>query len=170
MRREANWVTVLAVTGLTLGSVLVVTSAVNGQQLAKSGSFEFHSAYKGVGETTEVSEHRSYWSGNYWGLSFNNEGKGFLHNMVWNCPAAYEVVDGTLNMKGFCVLRDADDDKIFGDFAGSGPLGGELTGRQDLSGGTGKYAGIQGAWDFRCWAVGADNQFYCHQQGNYKLP
>lgn len=39
-----------------------------------------------------------------------------------------------------------------------------------LSRGTGKYAGIQGGWDFHCWSVGTDDQVFCRQQYNYKLP
>ncbi len=160
----------LAATGLTLGLVLVVTSTVNAEQQEKGGSFTFHSAYKGVGETTEVSDHHSNWSGRFWGISFNDEGTGLLHQMAWNCPGASEVVDGTLNMMGYCVLRDADGDKIFGRFTGSGPVGGELTGRSEVSGGTGKYAGVQGGWDFQCGTVGPDNQWSCEQQANFKLP
>jgi len=39
-------------------------------------------------------------------------------------------------MMGYCVLLDTDGDKIFGRFKGSGPLGGELTGRTEVSGDT----------------------------------
>jgi hypothetical protein len=154
---------------LVLGLVVLCALGANAEQLAKSGAGTSHTGFKAMGTATEISAKRSYWSGVSWGVSFNDEGKGFLHNMAWNCPHVDETVEGRTTAKGWCTLTDADGDAIFSEWTGSRPPGGELTGHLGMTGGTGKYAGIQGEWDFRCQFI-IPGQAYCQQKYTYKLP
>jgi hypothetical protein len=138
-------------------------------QLPKSGTGSIHSGYRGTGKTTKVGKDHMYWVGTYWGVSFNDEGKGFLHKMAWNCPAVSDIKKGVSNNKGLCDLTDKDGDKINGTWSNEGPMNVEIVGRFDITSGTGKYAGITGGWDIRCSSI-TSAQVYCHQKYSYKLP
>ena len=151
-------------------AAMSIAARVSEAQLPKSGTGTLHSAYKGDGVASEIGENRLNWTGVYWGFSFNDEGKGFLHNMAWRCPAITDINNGTMTTKGSCALTDADNDKIYVDWTSQGAMGGESIGKVTVSDGSGKFAGISGGWDFRCWGVGADDQLYCYQKYHYKLP
>lgn len=165
----------MRIAGSALAGVVVVFFGISciraqAEQLSKTGTAEMHSAFIGVGTSTEVDDNRVHWVGTYWGHSFNDAGNGFLHDAVWNCPAASDIADGIVSFKGYCTVTDTDGDKVFGEWSGGGPMTGEITGRVDFTGGTGKYSGIQGEWDFKCRAIGNDNQLSCTQQTSYELP
>jgi hypothetical protein len=158
---------------LVIAILISITSFVENsaaEPLAKSGKVTIHSGYKGDGTTTQIGDNRMYWSGTYWGVSFNDTGKGFLHNVAWNCPAISDINSGMIQTKGYCTLTDTDGDKNNGDWVGKGTVGAESKGRFDVNGGTGKYMGIKGGWDFQCKSVGSDGQLYCQQQVAYTLP
>ena len=128
------------------------------------------SSYQAQGTWWEVSEGRTYWSGTFWVFSFNEAGKGFGHQMAWNCPATGVVADGIAHFKGFCVETDTDGDKLFSSWEAEAPVDEALTGHEIYEGGTGKYAGVTGEHDFACYAVGSNEQGYCRQQVTYTLP
>ena len=155
---------------VSLAFLVLCASDAQAQSLAKSGTGTIHSAYKGEGITTPIGDNRMYWTGAYWGFSFNDEGKGVLHEVAWHCPAITDIHNNRLTTKGTCALTDKDGDKLYSDWTGKGPVGGEFAGKVTLSGGTGKYTGIQGGWDFQCWGVGDDGQLHCRQKYTYKLP
>lgn len=156
-------------TGLVM-VLMVMASVTHAEPLGKSGTGTIHSGWKAIGETIPIGENRSFWTGATWGVSFNDQGKGFLHNVAWHCPSINDIDNDMITTKGSCALTDTDGDKIYLDFTAKGPVGGEFVGRTKMSGGTGKYAGIQGGWDFNCWDAGPDGQLYCHQKYSYKLP
>ena len=168
MRRLLFLASIL-VMGPTL-TVLFAVGAYAAEPLAKNGTGTLHSGFRGVGTTTPTADKRLYWMGSFWGVSFNDEGKGLFHHAVWNCPAISDIYDNTIHTKGSCAVTDTDGDRIFGDWTGKGPVGGEFAGEVTISGGTGKYAGMQGNWDFHCLGVGTDDQLYCQQKYTYKLP
>jgi hypothetical protein len=155
---------------LALNLMLLSGISAHAEQLAKSGNGTIHSGFQGVGTTTPIGDKRAYWTGAFWGVSFNDEGKGFLHEAAWNCPAITDINNNVMQTKGSCTLTDTAGDKVYGDWTGKGPVGGEFAGDLTISGGTGKYAGIQGSWDFHCGGIGTDNQLYCRQKYNYKMP
>lgn len=136
---------------------------------AKADDARLSSGWKFTGGVTEVGPERSYLDGVYWGVSFNDAGQGFAHQMAWNCPAFGEIVGDTVDVKGLCTMVDADGDKIFATFSGSAPVGGHLTGEQTYTAGTGKYEGIGGGHKFDCAGITAD-QLFCTQEVDYKLP
>lgn len=132
-------------------------------------SADIHSGWKFVGEVTEVAPDRSLVNGVYWGVSFNDAGEGFAHEMAWNCPATGEIVDGAIALNGLCTMVDPDGDKIFGLWGGEGPVGGRLTGEQTYTAGTGKYEGISGGHVLDCAGITAD-QLFCRQKVEITLP
>ena len=151
--------------------VVIIFSAVSAFNMssAMADSATLYSGWKSVGEWREVAEGRRYWLGIYWGVSHNISGEGMGHEMAWYCPAAAQIIDGELDSHGFCTMVDPDGDKIFAQFVGKATLGDPFKGRQDYTGGSGKYEGIEGGHDFDCRAVGVD-QFACRQDVEYTLP
>ena len=170
MRQLGSKIGVASAIVVLIFSTLSLTAQVSEAQMPKSGTGTLHSGWKATGTTTEIGKNRMYWTGAYWGFSFNDKGDGFLHNAAWNCPAITDINNGMMTTKGSCTLTDADSDKIYADWTGKGKVGGEFIGDVIMSDGTGKFAGITGGWDFRCWGIGTDAQVYCHQKYNYKLP
>ena len=152
--------------GAVLAFGMVLTYAFG----AMADSAKLRSAWKTEGTWQEIAEGRSYWSGKYWGFSFNDEGQGFGHNMAWNCPASAQIAEGVFQTSGFCTMTDMDGDKVFARFEGEVRLGEPVKGYQEYTGGTGKFAGIKGGHAFDCTFVGTDAQFGCVQEVEYTLP
>jgi hypothetical protein len=163
---------------IALGNILigvvfgVVAAAASADELPKSGKASFNSGWKLTGTLVKLTDTRSYWSGLDWGVWFNVRGTGFMHRASVICPDVSDIEDGVINAKGFCTLTDSDGDKIFGDWSGKQPSPtAEFAGLGQLIGGTGKFTGIQGKWEFYCrFANSAEGQVYCRQELDYRLP
>lgn len=153
--------------GASLAACFGMASA---QQLPKSGTFTVHSGWKSIGETTQAAEGRTYGFGSFWGVVFNDKGAGPLHSGPVVCPYTFEILGGTLSAQGQCSWSDPDGDRIFTDWSGSLPPNSQFDGMNKITGGTGKYAGIQGKAPFRCKALNASGQWACTQQFEYRLP
>jgi len=152
------------------GILFVVSySALSAEQLPKSGSFTVHSGWKSIGETTQIADGRTYGSGTFWGVTFNDKGSGPLHIGPVICPYTLEIVNGTLTAGGQCSWSDPDGDKFFTTWSGSLPPNGQFDGMNQITGGTGKYAGIQGRAPFHCRPLNGSGQWACTQQFEYRL-
>ena len=156
-----------AVPAITAG--LLFAYAAKAEDLPKSGTVQVQSGWYGSGDIIDVGPDHSYWNADFWGVSFNEEGGGFLHNVAWFCPATIDIIDGNMSAKGLCAYTDQDGDKFFGEWDGTAPAGGEFSGMVTYTSGTGKYEGITGGNDFRCNGVGSHGQIQCRQTANYKL-
>ena len=110
MRRLLFLASIL-VMGPTL-TVLFAVGAYAAEPLAKNGTGTLHSGFRGVGTTTPTADKRLYWMGSFWGVSFNDEGKGLFHDAVWNCPAISDIYDNTIHTKGSCAVTDTDGDRF----------------------------------------------------------
>jgi hypothetical protein len=75
-----------------------------------------------------------------------------------------------MRAQGQCSWSDADGDKIFTDWTGSMPPNAQFDGVHKLTGGTGKFSGIQGKAQFHCKALNASGQYACTHQFEYQLP
>jgi hypothetical protein len=140
-------------------------------QLPKTGSASVHSGWSAVGQLKDLGDTHAVSTGTYWGTSFNDAGKGFLHKMAWSCPGVTIISSGSYVLHGYCVLTDSDGDKIYGKSEGKGPAEGfDLVGVVTYEGGTGKYLGIQGSHTYKCSGIGADGQAFCRQEASYRLP
>lgn len=153
----------------TLATIVVLTSVGTAQELPKAGTGTIHSGWKGTGTVTEVADKHVYWVGTWSAVSFNDEGRGFLHRMAWTCPAVSDINNSLASMRGLCVLTDAQGDKIHGSWFNAGSLDKELVGRFEMTTGTGKYAGIKGGWEIACSVITVDSAS-CRQKYTYRLP
>ncbi|MEQ1879741.1 MAG: hypothetical protein ABL878_02095 [Burkholderiales bacterium] len=143
-------------------------TAVGAQQLPKSGSISIHTGWRDVGEAKDVAEKRMQGHGSVIGTSFNDKGAGSLHRGPAICFYTFFLADGVVKNKGYCAFGDADGDRIFTDWYGTTPDGNE--GINNIAGGTGKYAGIQGSGPWKCGATGASGDQSCTQRFDYRLP
>jgi hypothetical protein len=153
----------------TLLLTLVARSAV-GADLPKSGSFNIHSGWKAIGDMTKLSDDHMYGSGSFWGVTYNDAGNGPLHAGPVVCPYILEMIKGIGTSQGWCAWGDAEGDKIFTKWSGSLTPAGELTGMNQITGGTGKFNSIQGTAPFQCKALNPNGQWSCKQQFEYRLP
>jgi hypothetical protein len=160
-------VTMIATTLLACWSIYAYAA----DQLPKSGTASVQSGWSAAGQIKDLGENHAVWNGVYWGTSFNDAGKGFLHKMAWSCPGVTIIYNGSYVHHGYCVSTDADGDKIYGKSEGKGPAEGlDLVGVVTYEGGTGKYLGIQGSQAYKCSGIGADGQAFCRQEASYRLP
>jgi hypothetical protein len=153
--------------------VIISASAVGvalGADLPKSGSFNIHSGWKGIGEMIKISDDHMYGSGSFWGVTYNDTGSGPLHAGPVVCSYTLEIVKGPGTSQGSCAWGDVEGDKILTNYSGSLTPAGELSGMNQITGGTGKFNGIQGKAPFQCKALNANGQWACKQQFEYRLP
>lgn len=157
---------VVFLTGLSFATFCTAAGA---QQLPKSGSFDTQTGWKGTGDAFEVAEKRMLGGGNVIGMIFNLKGSGPLHAGPATCFYTFFVVDGSAKNKGFCSFGDADGDLIFTDFHGAS-AGEGMEGINNIVGGTGKYAGIQGSGTWKHKDIGTHGNAYTRQHFEYRLP
>ena len=157
------WAAVIAVSAFTMGIAVAA-------DLPKSGSFNIHSGWKSTGEETKISDNQTYGFGSFWGVTYNDAGSGPLHTGAVVCPYTSEVINTAMTAQGSCAWGDADGDKIFTNWSGSSTPAGEFNGLNKITGGTGKFAGIQGAAPFYCKFLNAKGQASCTQKFDYRLP
>ena len=142
-----------------------------GDPLPKSGTASIHSGWSSSGQLKDLGDGHAISPGVYWGTSFNDAGKGFLHQMAWTCPGVTIIYNGSYVLHGYCVFTDSDGDKIYGTSEGKGPAEGlDLVGVVNYEGGTGKYRGIQGSHTYKCRGIGTEGQAFCRQEASYRLP
>ena len=99
------------------------------------------------------------------GVTFNDEGKGALHNGGGNCYATFEMKDNVGSNSGVCNWSDQSGDMLYTSFTGNG-----IEGTNTITGGTGKYAGISGSGPWKCTDVGKGGENFCNQSLTYQLP
>jgi hypothetical protein len=159
----------LVIAALALG-IAAPALAQQKADLPKSGSFTVYSGWKAVGETTvNITDKHIEGAGTAWGVAFNTAGSGPLHMGPLTCTYTYEVIDGAGTSGGKCVWSDVNGDKIFTDYSGTSTPAGDYTGMNTITGGTGKFTGIQGKAPFQCKFLNAQGQTACTQQFAYQL-
>lgn len=171
MKSKAN--ATRAATGLMAAAIGIAAaglcSSASAQQLPKSGSIGFHTGWKYAADVVNAADKRVLGRGSATGVTFNDKGSGPLHLGPANCFDTFDLIDGRGKGKGFCAFGDADGDRVFTEFTGTiGPDGAQ--GTNDITGGTGKYAGIQGSGPWKCKASGSNGELQCVQRLEYRLP
>ena len=152
-----------------LGCSTIYAYAVD--PLPKNGSASVHSGWSTEAQLKDLGNKHAVSTGTYWGTSFNDAGRGFLHKMAWSCPGTTIISGDSYVLHGYCVLTDSDGDKIYGTSEGKGPAEGlDLVGVVTYESGTGKYLGIQGSHTYKCSGIGADGQAFCRQEASSRLP
>ena len=63
---------------LTMLAISIATPALAQEKspLPSSGSFKIHSGWKSIGESVQLGENHNYGSGNFWGVTYNDAGRG----------------------------------------------------------------------------------------------
>jgi hypothetical protein len=91
------------------------------------------------------------------------------HNGAVFCAYELELVNGVGPFGGPCAWSDSAGDKIFTSYTGKFAASGAVSGVNQITGGTGKFKGIQGKAPFRCTTLNDKAQFTCTQQFDYSL-
>jgi len=162
---------------------LVITAALNATagtgmaaDLPKEGSFT--TTYIAMYNEQEVETLPKRYAGSFDAhvVHLNDAGSGFLHRMSGRCIGAGGNINdegGTKNV-GQCILTDSDGDRVNVQIEnGRERRGVTTTGTGTIVGGTGKYAGIQGRYDYGLDPLKAVdkslNTAIGHTKGSYKI-
>lgn len=153
-------------TGFSFATLCIVAGA---QQLPRSGSIHFHTGWKLAGEAITAADKHMLGHGSAVGTTFNDKGSGPLHMGPANCFYTFLSMNDVGRNKGSCAFGDADGDRIFTNFTGNLSAEGD-SGTNEIAGGTGKYAGIQGSGPWKCKVAGNNGELQCAQRLDYRLP
>jgi hypothetical protein len=159
----------LLATAIGLTVALAFGAPATSADLPQSGTFKLHSGWKSVGEAVQVDSNHVFGAGHFYGVTFNDAGSGPLHNGTAVCSYTLELINGTGSAQGLCAWRDGDGDKIFNSYTGKIAASGALSGENQITGGTGKFAGIQGKGPWQCATLSDKAQYACTQQFDYSL-
>ena len=152
-------------------SFATLCATAGAQQLPKSGSINWHTGWKLAADAMTVADKSVQGHGSVVGVTFNDKGVGPLQLGPAECVFTFFVVDGKGENLGYCAFGDADGDRIFTQFTGKlGLPNGYDEGINVISGGTGKYVGIQGSGPWKCKSAGTNGEAQCAQRLDYRLP
>jgi hypothetical protein len=160
---------ILSAITLTLTTALALGSPAIAADLPQSGSFKLHSGWKSVGEVVQVGDNHVFGTGNFWGVTFNDAGSGSLDKGAVVCPYTLELMNGSGPVQGSCAWGENSGDEIFSSYTGKIAASGALDGVIKITGGTGKFKGIQGQGAFQCITLNDKGQYSCAQQFDYSL-
>jgi hypothetical protein len=156
---------------LVLAALLVLSPKAEAQ-MAKRGTYAVHFGWHSAGKVFELEKEHVFWVGEFSGTTFNDEGKGFLHNASLVCPASYDIRPGGI-AQGVCIMTDLQGDKAFSVWKCTvdqpGP-GGKCEGDNRWTGGTGKYAGLKGGNRFYGVTILPTSSGYSVLNGEWELP
>jgi hypothetical protein len=145
-------------------------SAQEPNALPSSGSFKTNGIFKFNGENAEVAKDHVVASGLIWGGTYNDAGSGPLHAGFGVCTAAIEIVKGAATGEGQCGFSDTDGkSQIFTSWTGKAPPGGQFSGVHEITGGTGRYTGIEGRAPVHCLNSNDKGQFACIYEWQYRI-
>lgn len=156
---------------ISVVTIAVTLPAVAQQatDLPNSGSIKFHLGYKSIVDTTQVAEKHSFNAGTSWGVTYNDVGSGPLHMATVVCKIVSEAIEGAGTFHGKCAWSESDSDKIFTEGDGRFAPTTGLVGSGPITGGSGRFNGIQGKNSYQCKALNAMGQGVCSVQFDYEL-
>ena len=162
----------LSAMALSLGTGLAFGAAAMAADLPQSGTIKIHSTFKSNPQAVEVGKKHFMGSLIAWAVTYNDAGSGPLHLGAAMCTASFDDIDGSADYDGGrCAWGDAGGaDKFFIVWTGKGTDNVGSQGTGTITGGTGKYAGIQGKMAWQCKDVEpSQNLVACTQQFDYQL-
>jgi hypothetical protein len=164
----------LVLTTVLLASTTFLGATAEAQQLPKSGKYTGKYASHlvlEVSQTYELEKGHVYFLGKSHGVFFNDVADGFLDKTEVTCAIANDLVDGvSAALNGHCIITDKDGGKIFTVYEGKGSAPGIIAGTNQLTGGTGKFTGIQGNNTFHVTAIGKTLASSIVWEGEWRLP
>src|SRR5262249_11354724 len=132
-------------------SALSLNAPAIATELPPSGTIKLHSGFKITSQLVEVGEKHFIGSGFGAGVTHNDAGSGPFHGGPAFCTATFDDMNGSFEIAGGrCAFGDADGDKMFFTFIGKGTDNVGEQGVNTITGGTGKFAGIQGKGQYQC--------------------
>jgi hypothetical protein len=157
---------------ITLTAIVFVLGleATAHAQLAKEGTYSGAYGWSVSSMVHQLEEGHVFTQDVYKGTFFNDEGKGFLHESSWVCPAVTELVKGKGNAQGHCIVTDKDNDKAFLVWKGTIDPATGFNGDYQWTSGTGKYTGIKGDNTFRATLIGSTTEGRGLLKGEWRLP
>jgi hypothetical protein len=162
--------------GIKSATALMLTTAVAfappaiAADLPQSGSIKIHSAFKVNNQAAEMGDKHFMGSFNAWAITYNDAGSGPLHMGTALCAGSFNDTNGSYDDGGWCAWGDANGDKIFTVFTGKGTDNVGQQGTHTITGGTGKFAGIQGKGSYQCKDVNPSQSLTaCTQQFDYSM-
>jgi hypothetical protein len=158
----------LVIAALALG---IATPALAQQKtdLPNSGTIKFHLGYKSSVDATQVADKHSFNAGTSWGVTYNDAGSGPLHMGTVVCKFVNEAIEGAGTFHGKCAWSESDSDRIFTEGNGKFAPTTGLVGSGPITGGSGRFNGIQGKNSYQCKALNAMGQGVCSVQFDYEL-
>jgi hypothetical protein len=161
----------LTATAFAIGAAFALTTPVIAADLPQEGSFTTHSPGTYDARATQVGDKHFIASGTSRVAMYNDAGSGPLHRGSAVCTWWSDDVNGSYRDNILCAFGDAGGaDKIFAEFTGKGTDNVAEQGAGTITGGTGKYDGIQGKIAYQCKTVDpAQRLFDCTQRFDYRL-
>jgi hypothetical protein len=157
-------------TALMLTTAIAFASSAIAADLPQSGSVKIHSAFKVNNQAAEMGDKHFMGSFNAWAITYNDAGSGPLHMGSALCAGSFNDTNGSYDAGGWCAWGDANGDKFFTVFTGKGTDNVGQQGTHTITGGTGKFAGIQGKGSYQCKDVNPSQSLTaCTQQFDYSL-
>lgn len=125
---------------------------------ADAGTCNGEFGWMGKGTTYKLAKGSFVFTGEFSGTFFNSDTSDPTHRMATQCPGLWYVKKGGVGTaSGVCIAMDADRDKIFFEWSGTGKFP-VTVGPLQLIGGTGKFASISGSGKFHGVSVAADDR------------
>lgn len=149
---------------LAVFSLMFISGPVfaDGHSLAKSGVIKFHTGWKCEYPSTAGTDDKVVGGVQCQGYTFSSDGSAALHEGPAGCYGAFNV-EG--NIVGQCSWSDADGDNLYTLFDGNAFTN---IGTNNITGGTGKYAGMTGSGPWVCKGV-ATGESMCNQSLTYEI-
>ncbi|NIR31151.1 MAG: hypothetical protein GWN84_17935 [Gammaproteobacteria bacterium] len=155
---------------LFLLAVFLVEPGYAHAELAKKGTYSGSFGFSASSSAYQLEQGHTYTQDVYKGIFFNDSGTGFLHESSCVCFGITDTREGSGSANGYCELTDMDNDKVF--LVWKGTVDPEVGFKGDFkwTGGTGKYAGIEGNNSFQAVLIGSTSQGRGLWKGEWKLP
>jgi hypothetical protein len=157
---------------LILGAAFALTMPAVAADLPQSGTIKIHSSFKSNAQAVEVGKKHFMGSFIGWAVTYNDAGSGPLHLGAAMCTSSFDDINGSADYDGGrCAWGDTGGaDKFFILWSGKGTDNVGAQGTGTITGGTGKYAGMQGKMAWQCKDVESSQDLVaCTQQFDYQL-
>jgi hypothetical protein len=158
-------------TVFTVGASFAFGTSAMSADLPQSGIIKGQGTYKGTAQVVSVGEKHFMGTASNWGINYNEAGSGPLHMGTGYCTVAFNNINRASTDVGDCAFGDPGGaDKVFVAYSGkwTDNVGGQ--GGGPITGGIGKYAGIEGKWMWQCKDVdNAQSLIACTYEFDYRL-
>ena len=107
-------------------------------------------SWEGIGRVFEVAPGQAFFLGSFAGTMFVQHGDGALNTAEVVCPGTFDIAIETGKQKGggHCIITALDGSQVFGKWECDGAHLVGCIGSFEITGGTGRFAGISGGSKF----------------------